>query len=150
MNKFKTKIDGKLQLSNVVQTIIDVAIPETEIVLDNYKDYAEYDILAYFTIDAGSLVYNTTKVKLFNGVAVVKTSDLMNAKTLSYLIKHKELPTVNATVSLDLTAHRHSAQVFEHKDTKKISQVLYDICDTLENIDLRLKELEKDKEQELI
>ena len=37
MNKFKTKLDTKLQLNTVIQTVIDVAIPETELTLDNYK-----------------------------------------------------------------------------------------------------------------
>lgn len=150
MNRFKTKIDGKLQLSAVIQTVIDVAIPETEVVLDNYKDYDTYDVFSYFTIDTGSMSYNTSRIKFENGSCVVKTKDLLNACTLSYFIRHKEVPTVNATVSLDLTKHRHNAQVFEKEDTKKFSQVLYDVCDKLEELDLRLKELEKDKEQELI
>ena len=150
MNKFKTKIDGKLQLSTVIQTVIDVAIPETELVLENYKDYANYDVLAYFTIDAGRIKYNTSKIKFEDGKCIVKTTDLLNADTLSYFIRNKEVPTVNATVTLDLTKYRHNAQVFENEDTKKFSQILYDICDKLEELDLRVKELEKDKEQELI
>ena len=150
MNKFKTKIDGKLQLSTVIQTVIDVAVPETEVVLDNYKDYSNYDVFAYFTIDTGIVKYNTTKIKFEEGKCVVKTTDLLNADTLSYFIRNKEVPTVNATVKLDLTKHRHNAQVFENEDTKKFSQILYDICEKLESIDLRVKELEKDKEQELI
>lgn len=150
MNKFKTKIDGKLQLSTVIQTVIDVAIPETEVVLENYKDYANYDIFAYFTINTGSIKYNTAKLKFMDGKCCVRTTDLLNADTLSYFIRNKEVPTVNATVTLDLTKHRHNAQVFENESTKKFSQILYDICDKLEDVDLRLKELEKDKEQELI
>ena len=150
MNKFKTKIDGKLQISTVIQTVIDVAIPETQVSIDNYLDYDNYDIFAYFTIGAGLVEYNTTKVKFDKGRCVVKTTDLLNANSLSYLIKHKDVPTVNATVTLDLTKHRHNAQVFENENTKKFSTILYDVCDKLEDLEIRIKELEKDKEQELI
>ena len=150
MNKFKTKIDGKLQMSAIVQTVIDVAIPETKLVLDNYLDYDAYDIFAFFTITDKMCAYNTKKKKLEDGACVVDTKDLLKASSLSYFIKHKEFPTVNITVSLDLNAHRHEAQVFEKEDTKKFSEALFDICDKLEELEVRVKELEKDKEQEII
>ena len=149
-NRLKTKIDGKLKLSSIIQTVIDYSIPETEIVLDNFSDYSDYDLFLFFTIDSGNGDYNTNRFGVKNGKCLVKTLDLLNAKKLSYFIRNKNVPSVNTTVSIDLTEYRHNAQVFENKDTKKFSQVLYDICEKLEDIDFRVKELEKDKEQEII
>ena len=149
-NRLKTKIDGKLKLSSIIQTVIDYSIPETEIILDNFSDYSDYDLFLFFTMDSGNGDYNTNRFDVKSGKCLVKTLDLLNAKKLSYFIRNKNVPSVNTTVSIDLTEYRHNAQVFENKDTKKFSQVLYDICEKLEDIDFRVKELEKDKEQEII
>ena len=150
MNKFKTRIGANLQLSAIIQTVVDVAIPETELILENYSDYDNYDVFAFFTIKSNTCSYNTSKNKFEAGKCVVETKDLLNASKLSYFITHKEINTINTTTSLDLTKYRHNAQVFEREDAKKFSEILFDICDKLEELDVRIKELEKDKEQELI
>ena len=119
-NRLKTKIDGKLKLSSIIQTVIDYSIPETEIILDNFSDYSDYDLFLFFTMDSGNGDYNTNRFDVKSGKCLVKTLDLLNAKKLSYFIRNKNVPSVNTTVSIDLTEYRHNAQVFENKDTKII------------------------------